>query len=104
MRVGSVEVSILLWIAFISVQNMKVEFLNLPHSRLLGPSAAADVLQLTNTLSAGGGGQARFHLVTDNDIRVMTRDEDMFDDLFQVSTTFHTTVKSLILDAPNPNS
>ncbi len=52
-------------------------------SRLLGPGAAADVLQLTNNLS--GASQARFHLVTSDDIRVMGRnDEDPFDDLFQV--------------------
>ncbi len=53
--------------------------------RLLGPGAAADVLQLTNTLSATGGGQARFHLVTNDDIRFMARpDDDIFEDLFQV--------------------
>ena len=55
--------------------------------RLLGPSAAADVLQLTSTLSATGG-QARFHFVTNDDFRLVSRaEDDIFDDLFQVQWT-----------------
>nr|XP_006822183.1 PREDICTED: E3 ubiquitin-protein ligase HUWE1-like [Saccoglossus kowalevskii] len=51
--------------------------------RLLGPTAAADVLQLTTSLSSTmGGGQARL-LVGDNDFRVLARtDDDLFDDFF----------------------
>ena len=55
--------------------------------RLLGPSAAADVLQLTSTLSSSGG-QARLHLVTNDDLRIVSRaDDDVFDDIFQVRIT-----------------
>ncbi|XP_023930490.1 E3 ubiquitin-protein ligase HUWE1 [Lingula anatina] len=52
--------------------------------RLLGPSTAADVLQLTNTLSHNtGGGHARI-VVRDDDFRVMSRDDDFFfEEIFQ---------------------
>ena len=54
-------------------------------SRLLGPSAAADVLQLTHSLA---GGRARLQFLTSEDSHFGARpDDDMFDDLFNVS--FH---------------
>ncbi|XP_078001474.1 E3 ubiquitin-protein ligase HUWE1-like [Glandiceps talaboti] len=50
--------------------------------RLLGPTVAADVLQLTSSLSSSHGGPARV-LVGENDFRVLTRaDDDLFDDFF----------------------
>ena len=74
--------------------------------RLLGPTAAADVLQLTNTLSVGGGGQARFHLVTNDDVRFMTRqDDDIFEDLFQVCCYDTLEILSLfVVDSQNCHS
>ena len=54
------------------------------HFRLLGPSTAADVLQLTNTLSQGPG-HARVLLAND-DLRIFSRQENEFlEDLFEVS-------------------
>ena len=51
--------------------------------RLLGANAAADVLHLTNTLSSAG--PARLHLVSGDELRVITRpDEPTFEDLFHV--------------------
>lgn len=51
--------------------------------RLLGANAAADVLQLTSTLSNAAPG--RLHLVSGDELRVLTRgDEPLFEDLFNV--------------------
>ena len=50
--------------------------------RLLGANTAADVLQLTHSLT---GGRTRFHFFTNDDIHMTSRPEDdLFDDLFQV--------------------
>ena len=57
--------------------------------RLLGPSAASDVLQLTNSMA--GSGQARVHFITnDSNMRLLNSgdngaDADAYDDFFQVS-------------------
>ena len=48
---------------------------------MLGSGAAADVLQLTNNLP--GGNQARFNLVSGEDLRFLSgREDDQFDELF----------------------
>lgn len=53
--------------------------------RLLGAHTTADVLHLTNTLTSAAG-PARLHLVSGDELRVITRaDEPLFDDLFHVS-------------------
>jgi len=60
--------------------------------RLLGANAAADVLQLSNSLVHGGAGTTRVHLVSEDELRVMTRgvggaaEDAMFDDFFHNDT------------------
>ena len=55
--------------------------------RLLGANTTADVLHLTNTLTSAAG-PARLHLVSGDELRVITRsDEPLFDELFPVSNT-----------------
>jgi len=52
---------------------------------LLGANTTADVLHLTNTLTSAAG-PARLHLVSGDELRVITRsDEPLFDELFPVS-------------------
>ena len=51
--------------------------------RLLGPAAAQDVLQLTNTMS--GTGQARFHFITNENMRLLNADDEIYyDDFYTV--------------------
>lgn len=63
--------------------------ISFPFFRLLGPASAAEILQLTSTLSnaqsAGGSGPTRVVLAGDN-FPVIQRgpDDDLFEELFQV--------------------
>ncbi|XP_046372246.1 E3 ubiquitin-protein ligase HUWE1-like isoform X1 [Haliotis rufescens] len=53
--------------------------------RLLGPTTAADILQLTNTLTTQAGGPTHTRVVLANDdLRIISRpEEDLFEELFQ---------------------
>ena len=52
------------------------------NSRLLGANTAADILQLTQSLT---GGRTRFHFFTNEDNHFLNRpDDEPFDDLFHV--------------------
>ncbi|KAK7483667.1 hypothetical protein BaRGS_00025100, partial [Batillaria attramentaria] len=52
--------------------------------RLLGPSAAADILQLTSTLTSQASVPLRTHILANDDLRIISRpDEDFFEELFQ---------------------
>ena len=83
------------------VFNFKLHYFHeimLLSARLLGSGAASDVLQLTNNLA--GGGQARFNLISSDELRFFSRgggggtDDDQFEDLFQVSLGYqYNTVK-----------
>lgn len=54
----------------------------LPHTRLLGPSAAADILQLSSSLPLQSRGRARL-LVGNEDVHIIARsDDELFDDFF----------------------
>lgn len=55
--------------------------------RLLGPTTAADILQLTNTLTTQAGGPTHTRVVLANDdLRIISRpEEDLFEELFQVT-------------------
>lgn len=51
-------------------------------SRLLGPSAAADILQLSNSLPLQSRGRARL-LVGNEDVHIIARsDDELLDDFF----------------------
>ena len=54
--------------------------------RLLGPSTAADVLQLTNSLSTQAGPAHTRVVLSNNDLRIISRQEDdrILEELFQV--------------------
>ena len=71
------------------------EINNIFVSRLLGPATAADVLQLTS-------GQANFSsqtrvVLANEDLRFISRqDDDLFDELFQVSFAFYVTPKAVL--------
>lgn len=54
----------------------------LPSSRLLGPSAAADILQLSSSLPLQSRGRARL-LVGNEDVHIIARsDDELLDDFF----------------------
>lgn len=54
--------------------------------RLLGPTTAADVLQLTSTLTSVAGPTSTRVVLPNDDPRFMSRpEEDLFEELFQVS-------------------
>ena len=51
--------------------------------RLLGPATAADVLQLTNSLSTQAGPSHTRVVLSNNDLRIFSRpEEDILDDLW----------------------
>lgn len=61
--------------------------------RLLGPSTAADILQLTNTLTSQASVPLRTHIYANDDLRIISRpDEDFFEEVFQVVSSFSSSV------------
>uniref|UniRef100_A0A4W3GGD0 Uncharacterized protein n=1 Tax=Callorhinchus milii TaxID=7868 RepID=A0A4W3GGD0_CALMI len=56
------------------------------YTRLLGPSAAADILQLSSSLPLQSRGRARL-LVGNDDVHIIARsDDDLLDDFFHDQT------------------
>ncbi|XP_033745348.1 E3 ubiquitin-protein ligase HUWE1-like isoform X3 [Pecten maximus] len=72
-----------------STQTLHVNFPRPPNppvilQRLLGPTTAADVLQLTSTLTSVAGPTPTRVVLSNDDLRIMSRpDEDLFEELFQ---------------------
>ncbi|XP_069142505.1 E3 ubiquitin-protein ligase HUWE1-like isoform X2 [Argopecten irradians] len=72
-----------------STQTLHVNFPRPPNppvilQRLLGPATAADVLQLTSTLTSVAGPTPTRVVLSNDDLRIMSRpDEDLFEELFQ---------------------
>ncbi|XP_021341229.1 E3 ubiquitin-protein ligase HUWE1-like isoform X3 [Mizuhopecten yessoensis] len=72
-----------------STQTLHVNFPRPPNppvilQRLLGPTTAADVLQLTSTLTSVAGPTPTRVMLPNEDLRIMSRpDEDLFEELFQ---------------------
>lgn len=57
------------------------------HPRLLGPSAAADILQLSSSLPLQSRGRARL-LVGNDDVHIIARsDDELLDDFFHDQST-----------------
>jgi len=52
--------------------------------RLLGTNATADILQLSNSLS----GPARLHLVSGDELRVITRSDEPLENLLSVCSSY----------------
>jgi hypothetical protein len=76
----------MLYFILLTSDTLKMFLLCCYTRRLLGANTTADVLHLTNTLTSAAG-PARLHLVSGDELRVITRaDEPLFDELFPVSS------------------
>lgn len=64
------------------ISNQNVFSFTTPFFRLLGPSAAADILQLSSSLPLQSRGRARL-LVGNEDVHIIARsDDELLDDFF----------------------